>query len=157
MTHTNNTFEIGARVERLGSASDYTTGRKGEIVDIKDGRCRVKWDGNVRTWVAQKFLRVIEPAAKPVLTVDELAFMAWIGEMNAKAKQWVKDGEEGKLADDYNPAYMFSTMPTKLLAMIVKGEINATFMAGRELANRGQDKDGTWVGFDKAAEIHHIK
>lgn len=157
MTTANNTLQIGARVERLGSASDYTTGRKGEIIEIKDDRCRVKWDGNPRTWVNKKFLRVIEPAAKPVITLDEVAFIAWKNEQAAKFEAWTKACDAGTLKDDDNPAFMFNSIPSALLGMIVKGEVSATWLAGKIMASRGHDKDGNWVGFDKAAEIHGIK
>src|SRR3989304_8422135 len=157
MTNTNNTFEIGARVERLGSAADYTTGRKGEILESKEGRCRIKWDVNVRTWVNKKFLRVRATENRPVLTVDELAFIAWKNELAAKYAAWMTASDAGTLRDDDNPAFLFQGVPTKSLAMIVKGEINAAWLAGKELANRGPDKDGLWVGFDKAEEIHGTK
>jgi hypothetical protein len=155
MTQTTNTFEIGNRVERLGSASDYTTGRKGEIVEIKDDRCRVKWDGNPRTWVNKKFLRVIE--AKPVITVDELAFKAWMGEKKAQRQEWINQGERGQLSDFDNPAYLFSTTNTTLLTQIASGKVCPTFLASYELANRGLDKSGNWVGFAEAFEIHGLK
>lgn len=70
-----NTFQINQKVERVGSEKDYTTGRKGIIVEINGDRCRVRWTeertglpvatanstkGNgVRTWVNKKFLRLI--------------------------------------------------------------------------------------------------
>lgn len=70
-------FKIGDMVEKLGSIKDYTTGRRGAIVEIKNERARVLWsqspayteqDGNairtgghwemkpIRTWVNFKFL-----------------------------------------------------------------------------------------------------
>jgi len=61
------------------------------------------------------------------------------------------------LADDENPNYLYSTVWTSLLTDIVNGKIDAKYLAGRELANRGLDKNGLWVGFDKAKEIHGIK
>lgn len=94
---------------------------------------------------------------KQAITVDEMEYMAWIAEQNAKIEAWKKASDEGTLNDDFNPVFMFSTMPTKLLSMIVKGEINPTFLAGHQLAQRGQDKDGNWVGFDQAAKIHNVK
>lgn len=70
------TLEIGHKVERLGSSKDYTTGRKGTIVEINGERCRVRWteestgapittmgakpQNGVRTWVNQKFLRKVD-------------------------------------------------------------------------------------------------
>lgn len=70
----NNELKINDWVERLGSVKDYTTGRKGVVVEINGERLRVRWyfekDGKkvfqgfvepknwkgVRTWVNKKFL-----------------------------------------------------------------------------------------------------
>ena len=52
------TIEIGTKVERI--ASDYTNGRKGEVIEIQDGRARVKWSDSPRTWVKFASLKVIE-------------------------------------------------------------------------------------------------
>jgi hypothetical protein len=72
-----NVLQIGQRVERIGSLKDYTTGRKGEVVEIAETRVRVRWteerDGSkvfqgavepkickgVRTWVAIKTVKAI--------------------------------------------------------------------------------------------------
>ena len=51
---------IGTQVERI--ASDYTGGRKGEIIEIKGERARVKWTNSPRTWVNFKFLKVLAVA-----------------------------------------------------------------------------------------------
>ena len=44
----------------------------------------------------------------------------------------------------------------KLLAAAVRGEIDLNHLAKMELANRGMDANGNWVGFAKAAEIHGL-
>lgn len=67
-------FQLGQKVERLGSTKDYTTGRIGFIVDMNQDRIRVNWkyekDGRpvltcnantgngIRTWVSKKFLKI---------------------------------------------------------------------------------------------------
>jgi hypothetical protein len=43
---------------------------------------------------------------------------------------------------------------TKVLAAAARGEIDLNRLAREELASRGQDENGVWVGFDRAAEIH---
>lgn len=91
-----------------------------------------------------------------VAIVAEAEFQAWIKKLNDQVAEWVKAGEDGFLIDDCNPVYMFSTTDTVLLSKIVKGVINPTFLAARELANRGLDIDGEWVGFDKADKIHNV-
>jgi len=75
ITMTNLDFQIGQRVEKLGSASDYATGRKGEVVElptdtntIKPDRVMVKWDTlpsgkmmskQIKTKVNRKFLKLV--------------------------------------------------------------------------------------------------
>lgn len=46
------------------------------------------------------------------------------------------------------------TLPTKLLVAAIRGDIDLNAIARRELASRGLDRDGRWVGFEKAREIH---
>lgn len=50
----------GSRVERINS-SRYDNGRTGSVVEVNagTGRARVFWDGDKRTWVAFRFLKVI--------------------------------------------------------------------------------------------------
>lgn len=42
---------------------------------------------------------------------------------------------------------------TKVLAAAARGEIDMNKLARQELANRGLDTQGKWVGFKAAAEI----
>ena len=43
-------------------ASDYTAGRTGIVLEVKDGRARIQWDaGTPRTWVRFSDLREIAP------------------------------------------------------------------------------------------------
>lgn len=57
---------------------------------------------------------------------------------------------EEEVSDDDNPAYLFNTTNTSLLVQIAKGEVDAEELAKKELANRGLNNDGKWVGFNKA-------
>ena len=91
---------------------------------------------------------------KPVISIDELAYKAWIEEKKAQYKRWVLQCDRGELKDDVNPAFLFSGVPTELLVKIISGEISAQFLASMELSNRGADKSGKWVGFDQAEKIH---
>lgn len=61
-----------------------------------------------------------------------------------------------ELHDEENPAYLYSTVWTSLLVKIARGEVDANYMAKVELANRGLDDRGVWVGFAKAKRIHGI-
>jgi hypothetical protein len=61
-----------------------------------------------------------------------------------------------EMHDEENPAYLYSTVWTSLLVKIARGEVDANYMAKVELANRGLDERGVWVGFAKAKRIHGI-
>jgi hypothetical protein len=41
----------------------------------------------------------------------------------------------------------------RILAAVARGELDLNVVARRELANRGLDHHGKWVGFAKAAHI----
>jgi hypothetical protein len=44
----------------------------------------------------------------------------------------------------------------KVLAAAARGEIDLNQLAREELAARGLNDKGVWVGFDRAKEIHRI-
>lgn len=46
---------------------------------------------------------------------------------------------------------------SKVLAAVARGELDLNRLACEELAGRGQDKNGNWVGFERAALIHRGK
>ena len=58
--------------------------------------------------------------------------------------------------DDDNPSFIFSLTSSKLLAEAIEGDFDLIYLVRRELANRGQDSKGKWVGFDEAKRIHRI-
>ena len=58
--------------------------------------------------------------------------------------------------DKENINYLFQTVPTKLLAQILEENTDLKYYVKRELANRGQDREGKWIGFDKAKKLHRI-
>lgn len=45
---------------------------------------------------------------------------------------------------------------TKVLAAVARGEIDLNRIAREELASRGLDLSGNWVGFDAARSIHQV-
>lgn len=63
------------------------------------------------------------------------------------------DEREEKL----NPRYIFSLTPSQLLSEALKGEFDIKYFIRLELANRGQDENGQWVGFNQAKKLHNIK
>jgi hypothetical protein len=46
------------------------------------------------------------------------------------------------------------TFPVKLLVATLRGDIDLNAIARLELANRGLDREGRWVGFERARQIH---
>jgi len=48
------------------------------------------------------------------------------------------------------------TAAAKVLAAVARGELDLNCLAREELANRGLDQNGTWVGFDQARSIHNV-
>jgi len=63
------------------------------------------------------------------------------------------DGRE----DELDPRYLFNMTATQLLTEALKGEFDITYLIKRQLANRGLDRQGNWIGFDKAKELYQIK
>jgi len=43
---------------------------------------------------------------------------------------------------------------SRVLAAVARGELDLNLLAREELASRGQDLNGIWVGFDRATELH---
>lgn len=60
------------------------------------------------------------------------------------------------MRDEVNPKYMFQGIHGELLAEIVNGTIDPIALAKKELAARGLDKAGKWVGFSASKKIHGI-
>jgi len=59
--------------------------------------------------------------------------------------------------DELHPKFIFSLTATQLLTEALKGEFDLLCLVRIELANRGFDRDGKWIGFDKAKKIHRIQ
>lgn len=62
-----------------------------------------------------------------------------------------RDGNE----EDRDPEYVFRTTHNVVLSSIVKGKADPVHLAKKELAARGLDSDGKWIGF-KSAKKHHF-
>ena len=45
---------------------------------------------------------------------------------------------------------------TKVLAAVARGEVDLNRIAREELASRGLDLNGKWVGFDAARTLHQV-
>ena len=48
------------------------------------------------------------------------------------------------------------TAAAKVLAAAARGELDLNRLAREELASRGLDLNGTWVGFEQARAIHNV-
>lgn len=46
------------------------------------------------------------------------------------------------------------TATNRILVAVARGELDLNRLALVELASRGLDRDGVWVGFEQAREIH---
>lgn len=79
------------------------------------------------------------------------------GELTSAGKERLLSKDYRNRPDDLNPNFIFTLTRSALLAEALRGDIDLKALVRRELANRGQDEKGDWVGFDKAAEIHKIK
>lgn len=51
---------------------------------------------------------------------------------------------------------MLQTFDVRLLSAIARGEVDACNLARRELADRGLNGVGKWVGFDEARRLARI-
>jgi hypothetical protein len=49
---------------------------------------------------------------------------------------------------------LIQTASDRLLAAVARGQVSLNQLALVELASRGLDCDGVWVGFERALEIH---
>jgi len=60
---------------------------------------------------------------------------------------------EDLVGDDLNPHFLFSDVHTDLLLAIASGDLKIDDLVRDALIARGVNKNGTWVGFDRSAEI----
>lgn len=79
------------------------------------------------------------------------------GELNESEEERIMSKDYDNRADDINPRYIFSLTATALLVEALRGDFDLKRLIRQELAKRGQDNKGNWVGFDKAVQIHKIK
>jgi hypothetical protein len=68
----------------------------------------------------------------------------------AATKPMTFDALVEKLGDD---ALFLQTAKTTLLLHMATGQVDATQMARHELAQRGLDENGAWIGFAAAAKL----
>lgn len=91
---------------------------------------------------------------------EEIPPKIWVeigGELTQTGKDRMMSKDYENRADDINPRFIFSTTSTALLVEALRGDFDLKQLVRRELANRGLNAEGNWVGFEKAAQIHKIK
>lgn len=64
-----------------------------------------------------------------------------------------KDAETGNVPDDKNPLFILSNVHTDLLVKIVSLDFNMVMLAEHELANRGLNNHGKYVGFSQTKPV----
>lgn len=79
-------------------------------------------------------------------------------ERSPKLAKWKEDGQ-WKTAPDLGLGFDVDDVPIGLLknsalSLVAHGKVDLNQKAGHELASRGLDKSGTWVGYDRAEQIH---
>lgn len=61
------------------------------------------------------------------------------------------------VSDSQNPVFIFSMTSTDLLLAAAAGLIDLNQLAREQLADRGLDANGKWIGFDNAARIWEVE
>lgn len=80
-------------------------------------------------------------------------------EKSKKQTSTPKQFDSEKYADrneDENPEFLFSRTSTRVLLELLHKQIDVDYLIRRELANRGVDRNGNWVGFTDSYRIHEI-
>lgn len=101
-------FQVNDRVERLGSPSDYVTGRTGIVREVDGDRARVHWttekngqpipNNGIRTWVNFRFLRQIYPQqanGRPDYLRQNEEINRLMTSISAKTTAFAKANQEG--------------------------------------------------------------
>jgi len=60
------------------------------------------------------------------------------------------------MTDEQNPRYALQVIHADILASAARGELDLNALARRELASRGLDQNGQWVGFREAERLHGL-
>lgn len=107
---------------------------------------------------SDNFLEVtseIDPNLTAFLTQMAEALKVW-DKKESKIKEKFDPRYYANRKDDDNPSFIFSLTSNQLLSEAIKGDFDLVYLVRRELANRGLDSNGRWVGFNEAKRIHRI-
>jgi len=58
------------------------------------------------------------------------------------------------MSDELNEKFIFNMTHSSLLVKAMRGKIDLVELASQQLANRGMNENGLWVGFAQAARLH---
>jgi len=64
--------------------------------------------------------------------------------------------ENEEIRDSENPDYAFQGFDTKLLVSFADPKVDVHYYIRKELANRGLDNKGFWIGFEASKKLHRI-
>jgi hypothetical protein len=62
-----------------------------------------------------------------------------------------------EMTDEDNPDFIFQGNTTKLVLAIALGKLDGKKLAAKEMASRGFDKKGKWIGFPQAEKLWGVK
>jgi hypothetical protein len=101
----------------------------------------------------------IHPNLTAFMTQMAMALKIWdktTGKSEEKSKEKFDPKFYANRKDDDNPRFIFGLTSSRLLSEAIKGDFDLIYLVRRELANRGQDSNGKWIGFDEAKKIHRL-
>lgn len=166
------------RQGKAGSTSAHESKQKSRLVF--NGTVRILKGVIEREWDLEltdtEYIEILEIAEDRSVNFTEAVnemnpnLNAFLIQMAEALKIWDKENakSEGKSRekfdprfyenrpDDDNPSYIFSLTSNKLLSEAIEGDFDLIYLVRRELANRGLDSKGKWVGFDEAKRIHRV-
>jgi hypothetical protein len=104
-------------------------------------------------------INAIDDNLSEFLTIMKKALNEWdkkTGKSAEKSREKFDPRFYANRKDDENPAFIFSLINSKLLSEALQGDFDLIYLVRKELANRGQDSKGKWVGFDEAKKLHRV-
>lgn len=173
------TGEEKLKAMKQKSSPKITEQIKKTIIPFNDGVCILKgviereWDleltdgdyieildiAQERNSNLSEIVNAIHVNASEFLIIMRKALEEWdkkTGKSVEKSREKFYPEFYAKRKDEENPGFVFSLTNTKVLTEALQGEFDLVYLVRRELANRGLDSKGKWVGFDEAKKIHRV-
>lgn len=76
--------------------------------------------------------------------------------VDSSAQSDANRAEWCSLPDETNPQFLLSLASKEVLLAAARGELDVMRLVREQLAARGLDLDGRWVGFDAAKKVHGV-